>query len=140
MADVREIVALPCFTIRTGGGTELWEYEAGGKERARALRDADAILSALSSRGLSPTLLQGVLDRTHVIEEGWRPIETLDLDGRLVMYAMAGGVCIAPAAEPCETPREDLIERAKGGDWPDYQKWAPTHWRPVPTLPTRDEG
>jgi hypothetical protein len=70
----------------------------------------------------------------------WQDISTLKLDGRQVLMSCPGGVFIAPAAKSEALSRDEqrrLIQDT--GEWPDYRKWTPTHWMPLPEPARTDE-
>ena len=70
----------------------------------------------------------------------WQPIETLDRDGRLVLfYCPAGSIFIAPAApldEPTAAQKVSMYRQGVG--WSNV-KWNASHWMPLPAPPTAPE-
>lgn len=67
----------------------------------------------------------------------WQPIDTLERDGRQVMFWCPAGPLFAPASPA--PPRHELrrIHREiyeATGTWPDA-RYAPTHWAELPTGP-----
>lgn len=65
----------------------------------------------------------------------WQPIETIPNDGRQVLIAYRGGMCIAPAKKMYEPSRREKATLAEGGYWPNAD-FIPTHWTELPKHPS----
>ena len=66
----------------------------------------------------------------------WQPIETAPKDGRLALVALSGGdIIICPLVDSPELTKQQRLELAKAGAWPDHRHYVPTHWMPLSEPP-----
>lgn len=60
---------------------------------------------------------------------GWKPIDSLVMDGRQVMFKAPAGEFEAPAVEPYAPTIAERTRMFKhDGTWPNV-KYNPTHWK-----------
>lgn len=111
---------------------DLWPVSTGD------LREADAILSALSAMPLASRLaLARALVPGWAVEEGWQPIATAPTNGTWVWCWHAEQ----------RWKRIGMRSKASGPRWyysgtgfnAQYADDAPTHWRPLPADPVAEE-
>jgi len=72
----------------------------------------------------------------------WREINTLNCDGRLVLFWMSGGMFIGPATKTTPMSHEERLALVCAGylrdnPW-EQPEYVPTHYRELPEPPGKD--
>ena len=61
----------------------------------------------------------------------WWPIDTAPIAAEQIEVRYPSGLTSVGPWPMAELTKAEQIKMAKLGQWPDFKKWTPTHWRPV---------
>ena len=61
----------------------------------------------------------------------WWPISTAPIAADEIEVRYPGGETTIGPWPFAKLSKQEQVKMAKLGQWPDYAKWTPTHWRPT---------
>ena len=137
-----EAMDLADWLEAVGGGPSAKRCAALLREQHTRIAELESELEAVGAGGVSGPLM-GIAAPPTAQAEGWRPISTAPKDGALIVLGARNGVWLGkylPVYQSGYRPENPWSSMLLNHDHMAERYTRPTHWMPLPPLPTSAEG